>query len=166
MSDTVKQKETLVSNEKSDCSGRAQFREAAIEQHEILSKRVEDIKKTNSSTAGVKEIRGANALIFLNILILYSVGSDYLMSGFNVYLSRLGKNVSIMLTALATVNLEFITLHIASIIPWISIGVLALVLALIALLRHKNQKAKSTVVVSVVLIVATYLLVLGSPDIL
>ncbi len=112
--------------------------------------------------------RGARAnafskvFIIVQILVLFSFSCEYLTDGLDMFLSRLGQNMLIMLAALAKFNLEYFTLSVIYLIGMNFISIGALVLALIALLRYKNQEAKSTVAFAIILITATSLLVLGS----
>ena len=98
------------------------------------------------------------------MLALFSLCFEYLADGLDVFLSRFGQNVSVILTAFINLNFKYISLHVASLVGLNFISIGALTMALIALLHYKNQEAKSTVVFGVVLIVVTSLLAFGSAE--
>ena len=75
---------------------------------------------------------------------------------------RFGENALIVLTALARFDVKTLTLFISYLIPFNFIAIGALILALLAWLRYKNEEARPTVTVAVGVIVATSLTVLAS----
>lgn len=75
---------------------------------------------------------------------------------------RFGENALIVLTALARFDVKTLTLFISYLIPFNFIAIGALILALLAWLRYKNEEARPTVTVAVGVIVATSFTVLAS----
>ena len=75
---------------------------------------------------------------------------------------RFGENALIVLTALVLFDIKTLTLFISYLIPFNFIAIGALILALLAWLRYKNEEARPTVTVAVGVIVATSLTVLAS----
>lgn len=74
---------------------------------------------------------------------------------------RFGENALIVLTALARFDVKTLTLFISYLIGFNFIAIGALILALLAWLRYKNEEARPTVTLAVGVIVATSLLALG-----
>lgn len=77
---------------------------------------------------------------------------------------RFNENVSIVLTALTRFDLETLGLIIAGLIGFNFIAIGALILAFLAWLRYKNEKARTTVALAIGVIVATSLTELASSD--
>lgn len=77
---------------------------------------------------------------------------------------RFGENALIVLTALARFDVKTLTLFISYLIGFNFIAIGALILALLAWLRYKNEKARPTVALAVGVIIATSLLALASCD--
>jgi len=77
---------------------------------------------------------------------------------------RLSENALIVLNALVRFDVKTLGLIIASLIGWNFVAVGALILALLAWLRYKNEKARPTVTLAVIVIVASSLLALASWD--
>ena len=75
---------------------------------------------------------------------------------------RFGENALIVLTALARFDVKTLTLFISYLIGFNFIAIGALILALLAWLRYKNEEARPTVTVAVGVIVATSFTVLAS----
>jgi len=75
---------------------------------------------------------------------------------------RFGENALIVLTALARFDVKTLTLFISYLIPLNFIAIGALILALLAWLRYKNEEASPTVALAIGVIVVTSLIELAS----
>ncbi len=78
--------------------------------------------------------------------------------------ARFSENALIVLTALVRFDVETLGLTIAYLIGGNFIAIGALILALLAWLRYKNEKARPTVVLAIGVIIATSLTELASWD--
>lgn len=124
------------------------------------------LEKTKRLAAGTRAIKGAHILMIVHGLVLFSLCCENMADGMGVFLSRLGQNMSMILTAFISLNFRYISLLVAYLMPLNSICIVALTIALIALLHYKNKQAKYTVVFGIVLVVVTSLVELGSAEIL
>ena len=80
--------------------------------------------------------------------------------------ARFSRNALIVPAALASFNIETLMVFTAGLIGFNFIAIGALILALLAWLRYKNEKARPTVALAVGVIIATSLLALASWDFL
>jgi hypothetical protein len=78
--------------------------------------------------------------------------------------TRFSRNALIVPAALASFNIETLMVFIAGLIGFNFIVIGALILALLAWLRYKNEKARPTVALAVGVIIASSLLALASWD--
>lgn len=78
--------------------------------------------------------------------------------------TRFSRNALIVPAALASFNIETLMVFTAGLIGFNFIAIGALILALLAWLRYKNEKARPTAALAVGVIIATSLLALASWD--
>ena len=78
--------------------------------------------------------------------------------------TRFSRNALIVPAALASFNIETLMVFTVGLIGFNFIAIGALILALLAWLRYKNEKARPTVALAVGVIIATSLLDLASCD--
>lgn len=113
--------------------------------------------------------RGARAhtwsKVFIVIQILAVIGMTFNLLEAKQPWLRFSDNASMMLATLARFDIEPLLVFVAFLIGsnFVSIG--ALILALLAWLRYKNEDARPMVTVAVGVIVATSLIALGSQNI-
>ena len=118
------------------------------------------MEEANTLKRGVRANTFSKVFIVVQILVLVSLICGLFED--KQSWPRFSENALIVLTALARFDVKTLGIFIAYLIGGNFIAIGALILALLAWLRYKNEKAKPTVTLAVGLIVATSLTELAS----
>lgn len=111
---------------------------------------------------GVRANTCSKVFIVVQLLVCFSLICS--LSEDKQSWTRFSRNALIVPAALASFNIETLMVFTAGLIGFNFIAIGTLILALLAWLRYKNEKARPTVALAVGVIIATSLLALASCD--